>query len=148
MKDIWHLLVLVGAFGLAYRIAGGSDAPGITVIDDKTVNTIHSIHSEVGESGDYTQEVAALRRNAKVTLLVTSWCGYCRSLESFLKENKINHRILDVESSPQGRRIYEKLGGGGVPVTLVDNHVIRGYQPDAILNLLSKPAPPASKVGV
>jgi glutaredoxin len=71
--------------------------------------------------------------SAKVVLYATTWCGYCAKTRKFFAENQIAYQELDVENSDLGRRGYEALGGGGVPIVVVgDATVIRGYDPDAI----------------
>ena len=71
-----------------------------------------------------------------VVLYATTWCGYCAKTRRFFTENQIAYQELDVEHSDEGRSEYEKLGGGGVPVIVVNDNVIRGYDPDAIIEAL------------
>lgn len=75
---------------------------------------------------------------ASVTVLVAEWCGYCRMLEAFLKGRGITYTRYDIETSTKGRALYQKHGTGGVPITLVDNRPIRGFDPAAILKALKK----------
>ncbi len=74
----------------------------------------------------------------KVDIYVTSWCGYCRKLESFLKSKRIPYTRHDIEKSSSARQAHLKLGGGGIPVVKVGSDIIRGYSPDAILRSLKK----------
>ncbi len=68
----------------------------------------------------------------KVQILVASWCGYCRSLEEFLKGKHIKYERYDIETSSKGRDMYSQLAEPGVPVTLVGNKMIKGYRPGEI----------------
>jgi hypothetical protein len=43
----------------------------------------------------------------------------------------------DVEKSPEGQRQFKALQGNGVPLLLVKNNVIRGYNPQAIRQAMS-----------
>ncbi len=72
----------------------------------------------------------------KVEIFVTSWCGYCKRLETFLKENNIEYKRYDVEKDPKGAAIFAQIGGEGVPVSRVGNKVVQGFDPDAILEAL------------
>ena len=72
----------------------------------------------------------------KVEIFVTSWCPYCKKLESFLKEKKIDYTRYDVEKDEAGAKIFEEIGGDGVPVIRVGKEVIHGYDPDAVLAAL------------
>ncbi len=74
----------------------------------------------------------------KVDIYVTSWCGYCRKLEGFLKSKRIPYTRHDIEKSSSARQAHLKLGGGGIPVVKIGSDVIRGYSPDAILRSLKK----------
>ena len=70
---------------------------------------------------------------ARVELLVAEWCGYCRKLEAFLQDQGIRYKKYDIERSSRGRSLYARYGKGGVPVTLVDDKAIQGYNPSAII---------------
>mgnify|MGYP001765152463 CR=1 FL=1 len=68
----------------------------------------------------------------QVTLFATSWCGYCRQMREYFAAEKIAYTELDVETSTKGKVWHEQLGGGGVPVTLVGDVVVHGYNPDGV----------------
>ncbi len=74
----------------------------------------------------------------QVDIYVTSWCGYCRKLENFLKSKRISYKRHDIEKSSSARQAHLKLGGGGIPVVKIGSDIIRGYSPDAILRSLKK----------
>ena len=80
----------------------------------------------------------AMMGSKRVDIYVTSWCGYCRKLENFLKSKRIPYQRHDIEKSSSARQAHLKMGGGGVPVVKVGSEVIRGYSPDAILRSLNK----------
>ncbi len=65
---------------------------------------------------------------AKVVLYGTDWCGYCANF----KENKIEFVDLDIEKSPAAKKAHEELGGGGVPVVLIGNRKIQGFNTGAL----------------
>lgn len=81
-------------------------------------------------------ETVVKKSEKNVKIYVTSWCGYCRKLEGWLKKEGIKYSKYDVEKSAMGRQEFAKLGGGGVPVIKVGSKVIRGYAPDAIKRAL------------
>lgn len=74
----------------------------------------------------------------KAEIFVTSWCPYCRQLESLLKKNKVEYTRYDVEQDPQGARLFAELGGEGVPLFRVGKKVIHGYDPGGILAALKE----------
>ncbi len=74
----------------------------------------------------------------KVVLYATSWCGYCDKIRALLKKNNIPYHEYDINRSDVGNRQFERLGGGGVPVMLIDGTVVRGYSPGKILELAKR----------
>jgi glutaredoxin len=72
----------------------------------------------------------------KVEVFVTSWCPYCRKLENFLKQSRIDYTRYDVENDEKGAAEFDRLGGEGVPVVRVGKNVIHGYDPEGILAAL------------
>lgn len=79
-----------------------------------------------------SQPVAAAPAN-RVEIFVTSWCPYCRKLEQLLNEHQISFVRYDIEKSAKGRRIYDSLGGSGIPVSRIGAQVVEGFQPEMIL---------------
>jgi glutaredoxin len=79
-----------------------------------------------------------------VTMYSTSWCGYCAKARRFMDRNQIAYTDLDIEKSEQANRQYESLGGGGIPLIVVNGQIIQGYDPDSILRYLDQIAVPVS----
>jgi glutaredoxin len=79
---------------------------------------------------------AAEAKQAEVEIFVTSWCPYCKKLESFLRTNDIDYMRYDVEQDSEGAARFERLGGGGVPVIRVGNDVIHGFDTESIVRSL------------
>jgi mycoredoxin len=67
-----------------------------------------------------------------VILYGTDWCGNCKMTRAYLRANNIPFFEYDVEKSPEGQRQFKVLQGNGVPLLLVKNNVIRGFDPAAI----------------
>jgi mycoredoxin len=67
-----------------------------------------------------------------VILYGTDWCGNCKMTRAYLRRNEIPFFEYDVEKSPEGQRQFKALQGNGVPLLLVKNNVIRGYNPRGI----------------
>lgn len=75
--------------------------------------------------------------NAGVVLYATAWCGYCKATRALLAEQGVPYTEFDIETSDQGRREHEALGGGGVPVIKVRGTVIHGFNREALLQALN-----------
>lgn len=67
-----------------------------------------------------------------VVLYGTSWCGNCKMTRAYLRSNGIPFFEYDVEKSVEGQRQFKALQGNGVPLLLVNNNVLRGFDPAAI----------------
>lgn len=75
---------------------------------------------------------AAVEEQPAVVLYATSWCGYCAATRELFEQNGIRYRELDIEKSTEGYEGHKKLGGRGVPVIVVGDEVVHGYNEDAL----------------
>ena len=75
-------------------------------------------------------------RALNIEVYVTSWCPYCRRLETFLKSNSIPYKRFDIEGSRDARQRYLELGGGGIPIIKIGSDVIRGFDEGELRELL------------
>lgn len=74
----------------------------------------------------------------QAVLFATKWCGYCARTRKFFEKNNIPFREYDIEKSAEGYAQYEHLGGHGVPVIVVADQVIHGYDESALRDALGK----------
>jgi glutaredoxin len=77
-----------------------------------------------------------VRSTARVVLYSTDWCGYCKLTRRFLDEKGVPYREFDIEKNAEARKAYEALGGRGIPILDVNGTLIRGYEPENILQAL------------
>jgi len=73
-----------------------------------------------------------------VVMYSTEWCGNCKMTRAYLRENNIPFFEYDVDKSPEGQRQFKALQGNGVPLLLVKNNVLRGFNPEAIQSALRR----------
>ncbi|WP_368562440.1 glutaredoxin family protein [Pseudoxanthomonas sp. UTMC 1351] len=66
-----------------------------------------------------------------VVMLAAEWCGYCRKQQKDFELAEVRYRVLDVDTE-EGRRAATALGTRGVPVTVVGQRVIQGYDTAAL----------------
>ena len=102
MRVLW-LLLFVGAAGGLYAWKQGSE-PVALPPDDPRLHT-----------GD-----------ARVVMLAAEWCGYCRKQQKDFELANVRYRVLDVDT-PEGDLAMQALGARGVPVTVIGQNVVRGY---------------------
>lgn len=74
--------------------------------------------------------------DVKVVLYVTDWCGYCRKTKAFFDARGIPYVEHDIEKDAQADKEFERLGGRGVPLVIIDDTVIRGYSEEAMKTAL------------
>jgi glutaredoxin len=66
-----------------------------------------------------------------ITMYSTDWCPHCKNARNYFAANAIRYREVNVESSESGRKEFEELGGGGVPLILIGQKVMRGFSPES-----------------
>ena len=74
----------------------------------------------------------------EVVLYAMSTCPYCQKTRELLAENHVPYVEMDVVKSRLARQQYDEMGGRGVPIVVVGNTIIRGYNPDAVVAALYK----------
>ncbi len=71
-----------------------------------------------------------------VRLYATDWCGYCKLTRAFFAANGIQYVEYDIEKSSEALKEHRKLGGNGVPLIVVGDDVIKGWNEGALRQLL------------
>lgn len=76
---------------------------------------------------------------AKVKVYSTPTCPYCVQAKEYLKNKGVEYEEIDVASDEAGRNeMVEKSGQMGVPVILIGDEYIVGFDRGKIDELLSK----------
>ena len=94
--------------------------------------------SEPAPAAPETPMATADGDEPRITLYMTSWCGYCRKARKLLKELDADFVAKDIEKDREAAREYSaKSGGrGGVPLIDFDGKIVRGYSDRAIRQLV------------
>lgn len=71
-----------------------------------------------------------------VLLYSSSGCPYCKKARDFLSEHNIAYEDIDVYQSERGREDFRKLGAIGVPIFVVGDTKLIGYEKDQLEDLL------------
>ncbi|MCX6703770.1 MAG: glutaredoxin family protein [Candidatus Zambryskibacteria bacterium] len=73
----------------------------------------------------------------KVVVYSTPTCHFCNLAKDYLKENNIPFESFDVSTDREKQmEIFDKTGQMGVPVILIDDEVIVGFDKPRIEELL------------
>ena len=68
------------------------------------------------------------KKSKKVVMYSTSWCGYCKKAARHFRKNKIPFTEYDIEKSARAAGEYKKLKGRGVPVILIGDRRMNGFE--------------------
>jgi glutaredoxin 3 len=79
-------------------------------------------------------------RHGEVVLLSTAGCAYCSRMRTYLHAGGVPYRELDIEHDPEGSRLFHEAGGIGVPLLLVGEIAVQGYDPAAVREAVGRAA--------
>lgn len=72
-----------------------------------------------------------------VKIFTTPTCGYCRQAKDFFKDHNISFSEVDVIKDQAAlKEMADKSGQMGVPVILVDEEIVVGFDRDRLAGLL------------
>lgn len=71
-----------------------------------------------------------------VVIYTTEWCPYCKALRKTLQQYSIPYTEYDTEKSLHGLAGYWALGGHGVPISVIGEEVLHGYDGQVITDAL------------
>ena len=74
----------------------------------------------------------------KVVVYSTPTCPHCVTVKKYLKDKGISYTDLDVAQDQDAREeMMEKTGRMAVPVVMVDEHIVVGFDKTKLDQLLS-----------
>jgi len=73
----------------------------------------------------------------KVIVYSAEWCPWCHKAIDFLKEHKVEFEVRDVGENPEyAKEVQEKSGQTGIPIILVGEEVVIGFNQPKLKELL------------
>ncbi len=63
----------------------------------------------------------------KIIMYSATWCGVCKTAKKYFKNQGIPFREYDIEKSAKGRKDFKRLRGKGVPVILIGEQRMDGF---------------------
>ncbi|MFA6397254.1 MAG: glutaredoxin domain-containing protein [Candidatus Paceibacterota bacterium] len=73
----------------------------------------------------------------KVQIFSTPSCVYCVAAKNFFKENHIEYEEFNVAEDMEKRtEMIKRSGQMGVPVIIIENDIVVGFNKDKVANLL------------
>ena len=73
----------------------------------------------------------------RITLYSSSNCPHCRRAREYLRRKGMHFQELDVQRNPRAQKAFARLGARGVPVIMIGDKRIDGFdirRLDAALN--------------
>lgn len=77
-------------------------------------------------------------RAATVRMFVTQACPYCKKAKAYLNQRGTPFEELDIERSQRAKAEYDRLGGKGVPLTVVGEQRLNGFSADGLEQMLKE----------
>lgn len=73
----------------------------------------------------------------KISVYGTAWCPHCHAVKEFFKEKGIKFEDIDIEKEQEkAKEMIEKSGQMGVPVIVINDEIIVGFDKEKIERLL------------
>jgi glutaredoxin-like YruB-family protein len=72
----------------------------------------------------------------KVVMYTTATCPACRAAKQYFAQKGVSYREIDVTQSPAGLQEFQRLGGRGVPLIVVDDKRVEGFNPQQLDSML------------
>lgn len=79
---------------------------------------------------------SSLAAGEGVVLFSTHSCGYCKKARRYLEGQGVAYQEFFIDDSEQAYDQFKDLGGRGVPLLVIGDEVIKGYNPSAISEAL------------
>lgn len=74
----------------------------------------------------------ASNNSKKVVMYTTSHCPACKAAKQYFAQKGVSYDEIDVETSRSGYEEFRKLGGQGVPLIMVGDKRLEGFNPTAL----------------
>lgn len=75
--------------------------------------------------------------NGAITMFSTAWCPHCKRAKAYFAQKGVRYREVDIEATDEGRREFARYGGQGVPLIIVGERRMRGFDAAAMDRLLA-----------
>jgi glutaredoxin-like YruB-family protein len=72
----------------------------------------------------------------KVEIYTSKSCSYCHAAKEFLSQNNISFTEYDITQDAQARRELMKKGYRSVPLIIIENEEISGFDKEKLLSIL------------
>ena len=102
-----------------------SDRPSAKQKSEKL--RVRKINSIKGPAVVTKQREETVSKKDKIIMYSAEWCGVCKRAKRYFKANNIPFREYDIDKSRKAKREFLKLQGKGVPLILVGDYIMAGF---------------------
>ncbi len=79
-----------------------------------------------------------MKTQPSVILFTTPTCSWCRTVKQYLRKNDVRFKEVDITRDEKAARdMVRRTGQQGVPVTLINNRPVVGFNKNEINRLLN-----------
>lgn len=86
-----------------------------------------------------TERKRKQNKSKEVIIYTTPTCGYCHRAKAFLTKHGIKYKEYDIKASAKALKKYKSLNGRGVPLIMIGDKRIAGFNKSAIKSALEIP---------
>ncbi len=96
-------------------------------LDERIKKEWDSIAPYYPSNGLFNYENTANAYYREVFLLSTSLSPYSAKVKEFLQDNNVKFTEKDIETSDEGQQLFERYKGKHIPMVIINNRVVEGY---------------------
>ena len=74
----------------------------------------------------------------RLSLYTSASCVHCRRAKAFLRRHEIPFREMDMDRNRRARSEFQRLGGRALPLFLVGDQRLNGFDPVSLGKLLRR----------
>jgi len=75
---------------------------------------------------------------AQISIYSTPTCTYCKAVKEYFNQNNVTFQEFNVaEDASRRQEMIERSGQMGVPVIMVDNDIVVGFDKEKLNSLLN-----------
>ncbi len=130
IRFVWNVLLCV-FLGSSLIVGNAIAAP--VIVSGITSETVSNSKDSTSTSTS-TPKTTSIDEAKKVVMFSATYCPACRHAKSFFKEHNIAFMEFDIEKSVSARGYFDRLGGRGTPLLLINNHRMTGFSESRFWN--------------
>ena len=95
--------------------------------DKKIIEVYSPVTQSYSNYANHSKKRQQQATQKSIIVLSTPTCPYCKKAKRYLHSKGVAFRDYNINSSSEGKRLYQKYNGSGVPLVIINGKVIRGY---------------------